>query len=114
MKEIKLYTFEDAKKSLDEGKSDSEVALKKWESILEALKSIEDVAIQITSFCIKYQKFGCKGCPILKYDYPCGHPYATFTIFYQELKKVRIIGERLYAILMAIDKEDKESRSHYI
>ena len=49
MKEIKLYTFEDAKKSLDEGKSDSEVALKKWESILEALKSIEDVAIQITS-----------------------------------------------------------------
>jgi len=62
MREIRLYTFEDAKKNLDEGMSDSEVALRKWESILNALKAIEEVSIQITSFCVKHQKFGCKGC----------------------------------------------------
>ena len=52
--------------------------------------------------------------PILKFDYPCGHPYATFTLFYQELRKTITLGERLYAILTAIDKEDKESRKHYV
>ncbi len=114
MKRIELYTFEDLKKDLDEGMSDTEVALKKWKAILDALKAIEDVSIQITSFCLKHQEMGCKNCPILKYDYPCGHPYATFTIFYQELRKLRIIGEKLYAVLLAIDREDKESRSKYV
>ena len=114
MKEIKLYTFDDLKKELDEGKSDTEVALKKWESILNALRAVEEVSVQITSFCLRYQEFGCKGCPITKYDYPCGHPYATFTIYFQELKKVRALAEKLYAVLMAIDKENKESRSHYV
>ena len=80
----------DLKKDLEEGMSDTEVALKKWKAILDALRAIEEVSIQITSFCLKHQEMGCKNCPILKYDYPCGHPYATFTIFYQELKKLRI------------------------
>jgi len=114
MREIKLYTFEDAEKDMDEGLSDSEVALKKWESILKALKAIEEVSIQITSFCVKHQQFGCKGCPITNYDYPCGHPYATFTLYYQELRKVIILAERLYAILTAIDRDDKESRKKFI
>ncbi|HIP25835.1 MAG TPA: hypothetical protein EYG81_05200 [Archaeoglobus profundus] len=114
MKEIKLYTIEDAKKDLEEGSSDPEVALKKWESILNALKAIEEVSVQITSFCLRYQKFNCKGCPILKYDYPCGHPYATYTLFSQELRKLIILGEKLYAILTAIDKEDKERRGRFV
>ncbi len=114
MRKIELYTFEDLKKDLEEGLSDTEVALKKWKSILDALTAIEEVSIQVTSFCLKHQEMGCKNCPILKYDYPCGHPYATFTMFYQELRKLKIIAERLYAILMTIDKEDKESRSRYV
>ncbi len=114
MRKIELYTFEDLKKDLEEGLSDTEVALKKWKSILDALTAIEEVSIQVTSFCLKHQEVGCKNCPILKYDYPCGHPYATFTMFYQELRKLKIIAERLYAILMTIDKEDKESRSRYV
>ncbi|RLI85194.1 MAG: hypothetical protein DRP01_06740 [Archaeoglobales archaeon] len=105
MREVKLYTVEDLKRDLDRGLRDGEVALKKWESILNALNAIEQVSIQITSFCLKYQK--CEGCPILNYDYPCGHPYATFTIFYQELRKVRALAERLFAILKAIDEEEK-------
>ncbi len=114
MKEIKLYTFEDAEKDLNEGLSDSEVALKKWESILNGLKAIEEVAIQITSFCVKHQQFECKGCPIVNYDYPCGHPYATFTLFYQELRKVITLAEKLYAILTAVDRDDKESRKKFV
>jgi len=114
MRKIELYTFEDLKKDLEEGLSDTEVALKKWKSILDALTAIEEVSIQVTSFCLKHQEMRCKNCPILKYDYPCGHPYATFTMFYQELRKLKIIAERLYAILMTIDKEDKESRSRYV
>ncbi len=114
MKEVRLYTAEDMKKDIEEGFDDSEVALRKWRSILEALEALEEVSVQVTSFCLKYQKFGCENCPIIKYDYPCGHPYATFTIFYQELRKLRFIAERLYAILVAIDREDKESRKHYV
>ncbi|MCD6493703.1 MAG: hypothetical protein J7K36_07915 [Archaeoglobaceae archaeon] len=114
MKKIEIYTFEDAKKEMEEGKTESEVAVKKWESIVQALRAVEEVSIQITSFCLNYQKFNCKGCPITKYDYPCGHPYASFTIFYHELKKLRALAESLYAILIAIDREDKESKSKYI
>gem|GEM_PF-579039 len=113
MKEIKIYTAEDAKRDVENGVSDSEVALRKWKSILDAIKAIEDVSIQVTSFCFRYQKFGCSGCPIVKYDHPCGHPYATFTIFYQELKKLRILAEGIYAILLAIDKEEKDSGRYY-
>ncbi len=114
MKEVKLYTAEDMEKEIEEGHDDVEVALKKWKSILEALEAVEEVSVQITSFCLKYQKFGCKNCPITRFDYPCGHPYATFTIFYQELRKLRMVAERLYAVLLAIDREDKESRKHYV
>ncbi|RLF98735.1 MAG: hypothetical protein DRN49_05425 [Thaumarchaeota archaeon] len=114
MKKVELYTFEDIKGDLDKGLSDSEVAIKKWKSILDALSSIEEVSLQLTSFCLKYQNLGCKDCPIVRYDYPCGHPYAIFTIFYQELRKLRMIAENLYAILVAIDREDRESRKHYV
>ncbi len=114
MKEIELYTFEDAERDLEEGASESEVALKKWESILNALRAIEEVAIQITSFCVKHQKFECKGCPVTNYDYPCGHPYATFTLFYQELRKTIALAERIYAILTAVDREDKERRKDFV
>ena len=113
MKKVELYTAEDMKKDLEE-LSDTEIALKKWKSILDALSAIEDVSIQITSFCLKYQKTGCENCPIIKYDYPCGHPYATFTLFYQELRKLKMIAERLYAILTAIDMEDKEIRGKHV
>jgi len=112
MKKVEIYTLDDLKRDLEEGLSEAEVAVKKWESIMNLLKIIEEVSIQVTSFCLKYQKYGCSGCPILKYDYPCGHPYATFTIFYQELKKLRALGERLYLILTAIEKEEKESRGY--
>ncbi len=108
MREIRLYTVEDLKKDLDRGLGDGEVALKKWESILKALNAIENVSIQITSFCLKYQENRCEGCPILSYDYPCGHPYATFTMFYQELRKVKALAEKIFAILKAIDEEERE------
>lgn len=108
MKEIKLYTVEDLKEDLEKGFSDSEVALKKWESILNALIAIEQVSIQVTSFCLKYQENNCEDCPILNYDYPCGHPYATFTLFYQELRKLKALVERIYSILKAIEEEEKE------
>ncbi len=114
MKKIEIYTADDIKEDIDRGLSDSEIALKKWKSILSAIKAIEDASIQITSFCLKYQNLGCKGCPITKFDYPCGHPYASFTIFYQELKKLRILAENLYAILVAVDREEKESGRHYV
>jgi hypothetical protein len=114
MKRVDLYTFEEVKKDLETGGSDTEVAIKKWKSIVEALKAVEEVSVQITSFCLKYQEFGCQGCPITKYDYPCGHPYAIFTTFFQELRKLRVMAESLYATLIAVDKEDKESKRHYV
>jgi len=110
VKEIKLYTVEDLKKDLDKGFSDSETALKKWESILEALIAVEQVSIQVTSFCLKYQENNCEGCPILNYDYPCGHPYATFTLFYQELRKIKSLAERIYSILKMIEENERERR----
>jgi len=113
VKEVKIYTVEDLKEDLERGLSDAEVALKKWESIMNALNVIEQVSIQITSFCLKYQENGCEGCPILNYDYPCGHPYATFTLFYQELRKVKALAERILAILQAISQDEKE-REKYV
>ncbi len=114
MKRVEFYTIDDLREELERGASETEVAVKKWDSIVEALKVVEEVSVQMTSYCLKYHKFGCRGCPITKYDYPCGHPYATFTMFYQELRKLRIMAESLYAILLAIDREDKESKSHYV
>ncbi|PCN50728.1 hypothetical protein B6U99_02905 [Candidatus Geothermarchaeota archaeon ex4572_27] len=112
MKTLEIYTIDDLKKDLEEGVSEGKVAVKKWETILNLLKTVEELSIQVTSFCLKYQKYGCNGCPILKYDYPCGHPYATFTIFYQELRKLRALADRLYAILKAIEREERESRGY--
>lgn len=114
MRKIELYTLDEVKRDIEEGESDTEVAIKKWKSIVEALRAVTDVSIQVTSFCLKYQEFGCRGCPITKYDYPCGHPYATFTLFFQELKKLKILAENLYATLITIDREDKESKKDYV
>ena len=114
MKKIEVYTFDDVKNDVEKGVSDSEIALKKWRSILNAVKALEEITIQITSFCLKYQNLGCKGCPVTKFDYPCGHPYASFTIFYQELRKLRMLAENIYAILVAIDRDEKESKKHYV
>lgn len=114
MRKIELYTLDEVKRDIEEGESDIEVAIKKWKSIVEALRAVTDVSIQVTSFCLKYQEFGCRGCPITKYDYPCGHPYATFTLFFQELKKLKILAENLYATLITIDREDKESKKDYV
>ncbi|MET1124760.1 MAG: hypothetical protein ABWW66_05805 [Archaeoglobaceae archaeon] len=114
MKKLELYTLEDLERDLNEGYSDTEVALKKWRKILEALKAIEEVSVQITSFCLRYQKVGCEGCPILRYDYPCGHPYAAFTVFFQDLRRLIFEAERIYAILMAIDKDDKDARQSFV
>jgi hypothetical protein len=111
--QVELYTFEDVKKDLERGERESVAALKKWKSILDALEAIEKVSVQITSFCVTHQKSGCKTCPLLKYDYPCGHPYSTFTIFYQELRKLNTLAAKLYGILKEIDKEDLESKKYY-
>ncbi len=114
MRKVEIYTIEDARRDLDRGDSDSEVALRKWESILDALRAVEEVAVQMTSFCLKYMDRGCQGCPILNYDYPCGHPYASFTLFYQELRKLRMISENLYAILMAVYRDDMDARKNFV
>ncbi len=114
MKRLELYTVEDLKRDLDRGLSDTEIALKKWSKIVECIRALEEVSVQVTSFCLRHQGSGCKTCPILNYDYPCGHPYATFTIFYQELRKLRTLAESLLAILATIDEQDKESKKDFV
>ncbi len=112
MKRIELYTVEDAEKDLEKGRMDSEIAVKKWERILKALEAIEEVTLQDTSFCMRYRS--CEGCPLLKYDFPCGHPYSTYSLFYQELRKLKVLALKLYGVLKEIHKREIDDRRHYV
>lgn len=114
MREIKLYTLEDAREDMKSGIRDPEIAKRKWRSIIEALAEIEMAASQATSFCMRYQELGCSGCPVLKYDYPCGHPLSTYMIFMQDLRRLRTLAERMFSIILRIDEEDLESRKSVV
>lgn len=113
MIKIELYSEEDAKKDLEKGLPDFEVAMRKWNSILNALKAIESVTIQRVSFCFKYQQIGCHTCPLVKQEPPCGHPYAFFTIFYQELKRLIAMAEKMHGVMKAACEDEREKQRIY-
>jgi hypothetical protein len=114
MKQVELYTYEDAKRELEEGLSEAEAVVKKWESIVNALRELEGTVTQLTPFCERYIEFDCNGCPLLKYDLPCDHPGSTYVVFYQELKKLRMIGESYLMTLLAVQKSEDFSKSFFV
>lgn len=113
MIKIELYSEEDAKKDLEKGLPDFEIAMRKWDSILNALKAIESVTIQRVSFCFKHQQMGCYTCPLIKYESPCGHPYSFFTIFYQELKRLTAMAKRMHEIMKTASNDEREKQRIY-
>ncbi len=114
MKKVELYTYEDAIRDVEEGLSESEVVVKKWESIIQALREIEEVTLQMTPFCQRHIDFDCQGCPLLEYDFPCGDSFSTYAIFYQELRKLRMIGENLLATLLAVHRSEERKNSFFV
>ncbi len=114
MRKIELYTSEDANKDLSEGLSESEAAIKKWESIVFALEEIERVALQGTPLCEKYAHFDCSGCPLVKYDFPCNDSFSTFALFYTELKKLRMIAENMLMLLYAAQRSEEHRKSFFV
>jgi len=114
MKRIELYTYEDAAKEVEEGITESEAAVKKWESIVHALRELEQVVLQITPFCERHMQFDCNGCPIIRFDLPCNDPFSTYAIFYTELKKLRMIAENMLTLLIAVQKSEEQNSSHFV
>ena len=114
MKRIELYTYEDAAKEVEEGITESEAAVKKWESIVHALQELEQVVLQITPFCEKHMRFGCNGCPIAKFDFPCNEPFSTYAIFYSELKKLRMIAESMLTLLIAVKRAEERDNKPFV
>ena len=114
MKKVELYTYEDARKDVEEGMTDSEAVVRKWESIIQALREIEEVTLQMTPFCEKHIDFECQGCPLLSYDFPCSDSFSTYAIFYQELRKLRMIAENLLATLVAVRRNEEHKNSFFV
>ncbi|MCS7121605.1 MAG: hypothetical protein NZ895_03255 [Archaeoglobaceae archaeon] len=112
MKRIELYTYEDATKDMEEGICEEDAIIKKWESIVDALIEIENVALQITPYCEKY--FDCEGCPITLFDYDCSHPMSIYNIFCTELKKLRIITESMLTTLYLVKRKIEKDREPFV
>ncbi len=114
MRKVELYTYEDAAKDVEEGVSESEAAIRKWESIVMALSEVEQVVLQITPFCEKHIQFECRGCPIVKFDFPCNDPFSTYAIFYSDLKKLRLLAENMLTMLLAVQKSEERDSSNFV
>lgn len=114
MRKVELYTYEDASKDVKEGLMEIEVAVKKWESIVNVLRELEEVTLQITPLCEKYLKFNCDGCPLLRFDQPCTEPTSTYTIFSTDLKKLRMVAENMLSMLIAAQRREERNRSFFI
>jgi len=114
MKKVELYTYEDAVKDLEEGLTETEAAIKKWESILLALKEIEDVAMQLTPLCEKYIDFDCKGCPLTNFDLPCCEAISTYALFCGDLKKLRMIAENMLSMLIAAGRYEEQRNRFFV
>jgi len=114
MKEVELYTCEDASKDVEEGMMESEAAVKKWESIVMALREIEEVALQITPFCEKHMDFDCNGCPMLRFDLPCTEAISTYSIFCADLKKLRMVAENMLSMVIAVQRSEEQSNSFFV
>ena len=114
MKKVELYTYEDASRDIEEGITESEAAVKKWESIVYALREIEEVALQVTPLCDKYLEFDCHGCPLLRFDLPCTEALSTYSIFCADLKKLRMIAENMLSMMIATQRSVERNSSFFV
>ncbi|MET1124210.1 MAG: hypothetical protein ABWW66_02960 [Archaeoglobaceae archaeon] len=114
MKKIELYTYEDAVRDVEEGVGEEEAALRKWESIVHALRELESVALQITPYCERHMDFDCEGCPLTYFDYDCAHPMSTYSIFCTELKKLRMIAENMLELLQLVKRKEEKDREPFV
>ncbi len=114
MRRIELYTYEDAARDVEEGSSESETVVKKWKSIVNALREIEGVAFQITPYCEKHMEFGCEGCPLTEFDFECSNPISTYSIFCVELRKLIMIAERMLSLLLAVQQKEEDDRASFV
>lgn len=114
MKKVELYTYEDARKDVEEGLTEIEAAVKKWESIVNVLRELEEVTLQITPLCEKYLDFNCEGCSLLRFDLPCTESTSTYTIFSTDLKKLRMVAENMLSILIAVQRSEERNKSFFV
>ena len=114
MRKVELYTYEDASRDVEEGLTESEAAVKKWESIVMALREIEEGALQVTPFCEKYLGFDCNGCPMLKFGVPCTEATSTYSIFCADLKRLRMVAENMLSMIIAVQRSEEHSNSFFV
>ncbi|MDI9645185.1 MAG: hypothetical protein QFX40_00650 [Archaeoglobales archaeon] len=114
MRKIELYSYEDAAMDVEGGMGEEEVIIKKWESIVNALREIENVAFQITPYCEKHIDFDCESCPLTIFDFDCGHPLSTYAIFCSELRKLRMIGESMLTLLHLVKRKEEKDREPFV
>ncbi len=114
MRKVELYTYEDASREVEEGVTESEAAVKKWESIVYALREIEEVALQVTPLCEKYLEFDCHGCPLLRFDLPCTEALSTYSIFCADLKKLRMLAENMLSMMIATQRSEERNSSFFV
>ncbi|WP_202320289.1 hypothetical protein [Archaeoglobus neptunius] len=114
MKKVELYTYEDANRDVEEGLTEGEAAVKKWEYIVLALREIEEVALQMTPLCERYIDFDCDGCPLVKFDLPCTEAMSTYSIFCTDLKKLRMVAENMLSMIIAAQKSEERRNSFFV
>ncbi len=114
MKKLELYTYEDAVKDMEEGPTEAEVTAKKWESIIYALREIEEVALQLTPLCEKYIDFDCEGCPLTNFDLPCSEALSTYSLFCGDLKKLRMVAENMLSMILAAGRYEERRNSFFV
>lgn len=66
MKQLNLYSYEDAKEDCRGGTMALETSKLKWLSILKALKSIRNTMSEPCGLCIVYND--CEGCPLSSWE----------------------------------------------
>ena len=73
MKVIELYNTDEAKADIEKGESGLTCSIKKWESMVEAISTIEAVVHEQCGLCLEKDSrhgHGCEDCP-LESPEPC-------------------------------------------
>lgn len=65
MREISLYTLNDAREDIDKGISGLDTSIKKWEGIVTGLDTLRTILGSSCGLCLKFSSsWGCRDCPL--------------------------------------------------
>lgn len=104
MKRLNLYTLEEAKWDVIDGrKTGLEASIRKWKLVVKALDAIEDVVDDECGLCEEYRLSDCWSCPLYKSPAKrCGVEDSTYNKSSDSISEALFKARKMLAALEAL------------